>query len=624
MNDTKVKKQIVEKIKDSGNVLVALSRSPSVDAMSAALGLTLAINKINKHATAVFSGEIPPAIEFLEPEKTFESTVASLQDFIIALDKEKADHLRYKVDGDMVKIFITPYRTTIDEGDLEFSQGDYNVDLVIALGVDSEDDLDAALKTHGQIISDTTVVNISLGEPGTLGEISWNDKNASSYCEMATSLVKDIGDKDILDEQIATALLTGIVAETDRFSNDRTSSRVMTAAAELMGAGANQQLIAVQLEKAEEDDSEPERKTDEPEVEGEGPDLQDLPEDKREDKPKKDKVADDGSLTISHTYEGDVDQVAEQVAKDRQNDATKEAESKLQEHLDSVVPQAVAQEPLAPPTEAGAYEETPLKGAVPAGAWENKSGPALGGTLNATTEEAADAKRREAEDTKNRTILSHDSGKYLGGEPTYNNPISAVGNTDNAEPEVKDIFDAAPTEHSKPVTPPSPGVALQPLPTPEPATSTPEVTPNALPPLPSFEPSTAPPPVADPVLPTLPNMPPTPTLEEIDQANRAQVPSASDALNDVHAAFGTQLPGAATPAPAPQGGLPALPPMPPMPDFGSLPPLPGAPAPIMEPNPFGSTQPSVPSSPLGETLPPAPNMPEPGKADPGQFRIPGQ
>ena len=97
----------------------------------------------------------------------------------------------------------------------------------------------------------------------------------------------------------------------------------------------------------------------------------------------------------------------------------------------------------------------------------------------------------------------------------------------------------------------------------------------------------------------------------------------ADALSEVHAAFGTQLPGPA-PAPALQGGLPALPSMPPMPDFGSLPPLPGAPAPIMEPNPFGGTLPSMPSSPLGDTLPPAPAMPELSKSDPGQFKIPGQ
>src|SRR5690606_31411432 len=137
MSEQSAKQQIIDKIKDVDTVLVTVSSSPTVDELSAALGFTLLINKLNKHATAVFSGDIPPAITFLDPEKTFENTVNSLRDFIIALDKEKADHLRYKVDGDMVKIFITPYRTTIDERDLDFSQGDYNVEMVVAVGVKS-------------------------------------------------------------------------------------------------------------------------------------------------------------------------------------------------------------------------------------------------------------------------------------------------------------------------------------------------------------------------------------------------------------------------------------------------------------------------------------------------------
>ena len=42
-------------------------------------------------------------------------------------------------------------------------------------------------------------------------------------------------------------LLTGIVAATDRFSNDKTSPMAMNAAAKLMSYGANQQLIAARL-----------------------------------------------------------------------------------------------------------------------------------------------------------------------------------------------------------------------------------------------------------------------------------------------------------------------------------------------------------------------------------------
>lgn len=246
------KKQIVDAVKSTENILVTVSNNPTVDELSAALGLTLILNNLDKRASSVFSGMIPPAITFLEPKKTFEQSAESLRDFIIALDKQKADHLRYKVEGDVVKIFITPYKRVLSEKDLEFSQGDYNVELVIALGVTDQAHLDKALEAQGKILHSATVMTVTTGkESSTLGSLDWHDEKASSLSEMVVSLTDDLkGEQSIFDQQTATALLTGIVSATERFSNEKTTSKSMTMAAQLMAAGANQQLIAAKLEEA--------------------------------------------------------------------------------------------------------------------------------------------------------------------------------------------------------------------------------------------------------------------------------------------------------------------------------------------------------------------------------------
>ncbi len=246
--DQTAKQQAVESIKQATNVLVTVSSNPSVDQLSAALGLTLMLSKLEKHATAVFSGMVPEAIKFLEPDKTLESNVDSLRDFIIALDKEKADKLRYKVEDDVVRIFITPYRTKITKDDFQFSQGDFNVDVVVALGVEEREDLDNAIKAHGRILHDSTVVTVNTGATKSkLGAVNWSDDAASSLCEMLVSVSESFG-SGLLDQQISTAYLTGIVAATERFSNNKTSPKVMTMSAQLMAAGANQQLIANELQ----------------------------------------------------------------------------------------------------------------------------------------------------------------------------------------------------------------------------------------------------------------------------------------------------------------------------------------------------------------------------------------
>ena len=238
--------QVADRVRNSENVLVALSKNPSVDELSAALGLTFVLDKMGKHATAIFSGAVPNAIEFLEPEKTFESNTNSLQDFIIALDKEKADHLRYKIEGDFVRVYITPYRTTLSEKDLEFSHGDFNVDLIIALNVAAEADLDSALSEYGRIKHDASSINISAAAPGNFADLEWGDPGASSVSEMVASLADKLsdGEKEIVDKPTATALLAGIVAATNRFSNEHTSADTMAIASGLMAAGADQQLIS--------------------------------------------------------------------------------------------------------------------------------------------------------------------------------------------------------------------------------------------------------------------------------------------------------------------------------------------------------------------------------------------
>ena len=252
MSKNNAQEQIIAKLKESESILIAVNDNPSVDELSSALALTLAINNSGKHATAVSSGKMPDALAFLRPEKTFENSVDSLRDFIIALNKEKADHLRYKLVGDHVKIFITPYRSIISEKDLEFEQGDFNIDFVLALNVESQDRLDGALAAHGRIFHDASVAILTIGENQTnLNGTHWHAENASSLSEISVQIIESLGKKN-LTQPVATALLTGIVAETDRFSNAKATAEAMSLAAKLILSGADQQLVVSKIREAEE------------------------------------------------------------------------------------------------------------------------------------------------------------------------------------------------------------------------------------------------------------------------------------------------------------------------------------------------------------------------------------
>lgn len=414
-----VKQQIVDKIKSSTNILVTVSKDPSVDDLSATIGLAALLNKLGKHTTAIFSGAIPPAITFLDPGKVFENSADSLRDFIIALDKEKADHLRYKVEGDVVKIFITPYRTTITSDDLEFSQGDFNVELVLALGVSNQENLDVAMAAHGGILKDVTIATFSAGQQASqLGSIDWHDETASSLCEMVTNISEALkADKPLLDKQIATALLTGIVAATDRFSNTLTTSVVMTMAAQLMAAGADQQLIAAKLQESHEIDSLP---------------VSTISDDEKSEKPA---VVEEPIKTESEQSTLPPDTIAISHGEEKAVETALPKQPVSQpdptNYPTSTLPPTVGSEkitlPKPPPPPANVMPEVVAP-------------PLLGGILNATTDLAAEDTRRELENQQNKTILAH---SYLGGaEPNHDSLInSAIQSNDT--PSV-DIFSGGP------------------------------------------------------------------------------------------------------------------------------------------------------------------------------------
>ena len=612
MADGSSKQRIIDSIKDVTNILVTVSANPSVDELSAALALTIFLNKLGKHATAVFSGEVPPAISFLNPDKTFEQTANSLRDFIIALDKEKADHLRYKVVDDAVKIFITPYRTTISEKDLEFSQGDYNVELVVALNVENSERIDAALTAHGRILHDAIVVTMTAGGVKSgLGSVDWHEDSASGVSEMMVELINDLRTQSAaLDEQIATALLTGIVAVTNRFSNNLTSSRVMTVAANLMAIGANQQLVAMKI-------AESEARAERPQAIEEAKDRKKPGADKKSSESEQARA--DGALSINHEKEGSLDEVSHQTIQEKRHEAAQSAQTKLA-HIEMVNNSAASNQadstadneddepaPVKPPE----IKLPPVQSSVKTSTPEPVgSTPSMGGTLNATTEQAAKDKERELQNNQNKTILTH--GEYIGSnEPSFGDtPLNAAMGKSDEPPKIDPFANNSST------------AALPGMGAPEtsPASSADESIMDAI-------------------------------AKDTTQLTGKPAASASPAVNDresalaaVDAALSAAPPAAAVASPvqpaqgpmqstgksatptlaeleaaAPASSAPALPPMP---DFSTLPPIP--------PAPTGTPAGLPPVPPLGGGMPSAPVAPEPAAApqstgfNPSQFQIPGQ
>jgi len=190
-------------------------------------------------------------------------------------------------------------------------------------------------------LHDAVVSSINTHSGESLGSINWVDPLASSLSE----LVYDLGtalNKDLLDGQIATALLTGIVAETARFSNEKTTPQTMSASAALMAAGANQQLVASKLEEPA---PVPVTPTPEPMAAAEPESSEETP---AAEKPEP------GTLEIQHEDAAETADVPAPASEpdEGSGDAPAEAsaEPDLSEGLSSLIGEVRSPDPLSPPT----------------------------------------------------------------------------------------------------------------------------------------------------------------------------------------------------------------------------------------------------------------------------------
>jgi hypothetical protein len=603
------KQELVKKLAGSNNILVTVSSNPSVDQLSAAIGLTLLLNKMKKHATAVFSGQVPSTIEFLKPADTFEKNTDSLRDFIISLDKSKADKLRYKVEDNVVKIFITPYKTSISQDDLDFSQGDFNVDVVLCLGVDKQQDLDQAITSHGRILHDATVAVIGTQQSTELGSLNWVNPQASSLSELAIDLANSLSKNDI-DGQIATSLLTGIVAETERFSNDKTSPTTMQLSAQLMAAGANQQLVASELESPHDSL-----------LQGDAPGASAGP---------------DGTLEIGHAPENDDDSALPPVA--APGPPSDEPDSAGRDFLTSDIPPPSLPEGDgdSPPPEGG---DTPASRLI-------LQPPSMGGTLTANSmpenDEGPSVDPLSMLSSSNRgPLLDHDTP----ATPPSDQPTVALPSVPDEQPVANTTPEPAPTPVEPPAMPtmPEPPAAtmdVPPAPAPAPGPVAAEPAPVAVDGVPDFEPLPSEP--QEPAPAAGPDPTEGPSLADIEQAvdsphvagqNEVTEPSANvdvarDAVADAINAAPQLTPMEPTAAVGATGYLNVqdLPganddaSMASMPASSGMPPVTPEPTPLQDAAPIAGspadTPLNMPLPPSGFTIPPAdPQPPTSAPAD---------
>jgi nanoRNase/pAp phosphatase (c-di-AMP/oligoRNAs hydrolase) len=241
--DLTPKQQASEAVRQAEAILLVTGSRPNIDQVASTVALAMILRKLGKKVTAVISDSVPSSTQFLT-QSYVEKSLSGLRDFVIQLDLAKAevDKLKYTIEDGKLNIHISPFRGGFQAQDVSFTHGDYHYDLVIALGVPARDRLDKVMSQNPQLFN-IPLLNIDFHRVNqSYGAINLVDTNAATLSEMLVSLAESL-QNGLIDEPIATAMLTGIIASTDRFTAPHTTAKAMTVAAQMMAAGAKQPQI---------------------------------------------------------------------------------------------------------------------------------------------------------------------------------------------------------------------------------------------------------------------------------------------------------------------------------------------------------------------------------------------
>jgi phosphoesterase RecJ-like protein len=239
-------------VQKSQTVLIALPKQPRKDAVGSAMALAHFLRKLDKEVLVVCDDAPLSSVEFIPGSETIQQSPISNKAFVISVNTKtsKLAELSYHTTPDHVEIHLQPEGTgSFLAGDVSFSEQRAMFDMVICVDTPSLEHLGLVYSEHAALFLDAPKVNIDNHISNeSYGTINIIEVTAAATSEIVFELLK-LYESNVIDAPIATALLTGIISETNSFQKPATTHNSFLRASELIGYGANQQDIVRHLFK---------------------------------------------------------------------------------------------------------------------------------------------------------------------------------------------------------------------------------------------------------------------------------------------------------------------------------------------------------------------------------------
>ncbi len=244
-------KQFFEQITKAKRILIILPEELNADLAGAGSAMALFLQKQDKEVEVLAKYNYEAEFPFLPKIINLRTTLSQANSMVIkvATAEKGLEEISYQLEGDWAKIYLKSKKASFTPADVTFESELAPYDLIITLGVEQLLDLGENFQSYAEVFYSTPKINID-NQPGNkhFGAINIVNINSASLCEVVSDLMQAY-ETDLLNEDIATSLLAGIVARTHSFQNAQITPQSFKVASLLVEKGARQQEIVKHLFK---------------------------------------------------------------------------------------------------------------------------------------------------------------------------------------------------------------------------------------------------------------------------------------------------------------------------------------------------------------------------------------
>jgi len=242
--------QIFEQINKASNILITFKKTWNGDAVASALALFLFLKKMGKTVeVAAEKFSLDKLYSFLPDYAEIKHELSNLRKFIISLDitNTKVSQIKYKQEENKLNFIISPQDGFFSPADITSGASGFKYDLIITVDTPDLETLGKIYDNDTEFFYQTPIVNLDHNSNNEeYGQINFIELTAVSTSEIIFSLFESFS-RDLLDEDIATCLLTGMIAETKSFKTSNITPRSLLTASQLMTLGARREEIVNHL-----------------------------------------------------------------------------------------------------------------------------------------------------------------------------------------------------------------------------------------------------------------------------------------------------------------------------------------------------------------------------------------